>query len=81
MDEETDDTPNDAVVGETTSPPNVYRKSTSLGLVLPLYYYTKRSFYMGLVYRPMFVQFPKSTRFRYQHTASLDFGWRIRLSP
>lgn len=81
MDEETDDTPNDAVVGETTSPPNVYRKSTSLGLVLPLYYYTRRSFYMGVVYRPMFVQFAKSTRFRYQHTASLDFGWRIRLSP
>ena len=58
---------------------SVYRNSNSLGLVFPFYYYTKHSFYMGIVYRPMLLQFNQGTRFQYQHTASFDFGWRIRL--
>lgn len=58
---------------------SIYRQSNSLGLVLPFYYYTKRSFYMGIVYRPMLIQFDGKARFKYQHTMSFDFGWRIRL--
>lgn len=58
---------------------SIYRQSTSLGLAFSAYYYTNRSFYMGIVYRPMFVQFAGKTQFKYQCTASFDFGWRIRL--
>ena len=71
----TDDVPEEEVGRES-----VHRASKSLGLVVPLYYYTKRSFYMGLVYRPMIVQFTDRARFRYQHTASFEIGWRIRLA-
>ncbi len=61
--------------------PNIHRKSTSLGPIFPLYYLTRRSFYMGVVYRPMLLQFAHhKTDFRYQHTISFELGWRIRLS-
>ncbi len=67
---------------------SVFRKSNSLGLIIPLYYYGRRSFYMGLIYRPIFLQFADRTRFKYrntthwkyQHTISFEFGWRIRLA-
>ena len=70
-----DDVPEEEVRRESVS-----RSSNSLGFILPLRYYTKRSFYMGLVYRPMIVQFTDRARFRYQHTASFEIGWRIRLA-
>jgi hypothetical protein len=69
-----DDAPEEDVMRES-----VGRTSNSLGLVVPLRYYTKRSFHMGVVYRPMFVQFTDRARFRYQHTVSFELGWRIRL--
>ncbi len=59
---------------------NIHRTSHSLGFVFPVYYYTRRSFYLGMVYRPMLVQFAHGTHFKYQHTLSFDFGWRIRLT-
>ena len=59
---------------------NIYRTSHSLGFVFPVYYYTRRSFYLGMVYRPMLVQFAHGAHFKYQHTISFDFGWRIRLT-
>ena len=59
---------------------SVYRRSQSLGFVFPTYYYAKKCrFYLGMVYRPMFLQFSDKTSFTYQHTVSLDFGLRIRL--
>jgi hypothetical protein len=70
-----DDAPKEDVMRES-----VFRISNSLGLVVPLRYYIKRSFYIGLVYRPMIVQFADRARFRYQHTASFEIGWRIRLA-
>jgi len=59
---------------------NIHRTSHSLGFVFPVYYYTRRSFYLGMVYRPMLVQFAHGTHFKYQHSISFDFGWRIRLT-
>lgn len=58
---------------------SIYRHYQSLGLTLPFYYYTRKSFYMGMTYRPMFMQFADKTRFKYQHTLSIDLGWRIKL--
>ena len=51
----------------------------SLGLVFPAHYQTNSGFYFGLIYRPMLVQFSEKIRFQYQHTLSIDLGWRIRL--
>ncbi len=71
--------PDDATE-EEMSRESIHRVSNSLGLVVPLYYYTRRSLYMGLVYRPMIVQFADKARFRYGHTASFEIGWRIKLA-
>jgi len=59
--------------------PSIYRNSTSLGLVFPIHYYTYKGFYAGVIYRPMLLQFADKTRFRYQHTASIDIGYMLRL--
>ena len=69
----------DDATEEEVKQKSIYRHTNSLGFVLPVYYYTKHSFYFGVVYRSMFLQFTGKTRFTYQHTVSLDFGWRIRL--
>ncbi len=71
----------DDATEEEVSRESVYRHSTSIGLVIPIRYYTKQKFYMGFVYRPMFLQHTDKTRFKYQHTVSFDFGWRFRLNP
>lgn len=66
---------------EVIEPASIYRHSNAFGFVFPVYYYVTRSFYVGVVYRPMFLQFAGgTTRFVYQHTLSLDLGWRIRLT-
>lgn len=66
---------------ESVNQDNIHRSSNSLGLVFPFCYYIKRSFYLGLTYRPLLVQFAENTCFNYQYTISFEFGWRIRLSP
>ena len=59
---------------------NIYRRSASLGLIFPVYFYAPKSdFCIGLIYRPMLVQFHNGGRFVYQHTISVDIGWRVRL--
>lgn len=59
---------------------DAYRRSTSLGLATSAYYYTKRQFYIGAVYRPMLWRFDRrGAKFQYQHTFSIDLGWRFRL--
>lgn len=58
---------------------SVGRRSDSLGLVFRLYYYTRGTFHVGLSYRPTFVQFVNGTRYKYQHTASIELGFRIRM--
>ena len=55
------------------------RRSNSLGLVFRCHYYTRGTFHVGLSYRPTFVQFANGTRYKYQHTASIELGFRIRL--
>jgi hypothetical protein len=64
---------------EEINQPEIYRRSSALGLATSVYLYTRHSFYGGISYRPMLWQFTDKTRFRYQHTLSFDFGWRIKL--
>jgi hypothetical protein len=70
-----EDAPQELVEQESVS-----RQSHSLGLVFPVYYYSKKNFYCGFVYRPMLLQFIEEARWTYQHTVSFDFGWQIRLN-
>ncbi len=70
----------DDVPAEIAEQESIMRNSDSFGLVFPFYYYTKKSFYIGLIYRPMILQFADRTRWKYQHTISFEFGWRIRLA-
>lgn len=62
-----------------------YHYSHSLGFILPAYYYFEEEgkvsggSYIGLIYRPMFLQFSQTTGFKYQHTLSLSIGVTFRV--
>lgn len=55
-----------------------YRNANSLGLIFRFYYYPVDNFFLGLSFRPALLRFTDKTRFKYQHTASIEFGFRIK---
>ncbi|MFL1011491.1 hypothetical protein [Flavisericum labens] len=69
--------------GEDYMPPNQIGKSVSnqsLGLNLNTYYKIGRHLNIGIVYRPDFFMVNPSSKLKYQHSISLDFCWRWRIS-
>lgn len=53
-----------------------YRSSNALGVILRRYYYTRGSFFLGLSYRPTFIQFPggPDAGIRARQVSSSDSG-------
>lgn len=64
---------------------NPYRIETaeknhfSFGLPACVYFQTGRSFYIGLIYRPTLYRPSLPEKFKYEHSASIDFSWKIGL--
>lgn len=61
-------------VDETTALPEVTKRQASMGLHFSTYYRSRKSFRIGLVYRPSLIG-PNG----YEHVVSLDLGWTVRL--
>ncbi len=57
----------------------VTKQQLALGLALPVYYQLGRSFHLGFVYRPSFYRPGANQDFKYEHVASLDFCWKLKL--
>lgn len=53
--------------------------NNTLGLMFTGYWLTKKSFSLGVIYRPNFIRFNISPTFKYEHLISIDLAWRIRL--
>ena len=51
----------------------------TLGLMFTGYWLTKKSFSLGVIYRPSFIRLNVSPTFKYEHLISIDLAWRIRL--
>lgn len=64
---------------DTISTPSFNRqRHQALGLTLSGYYFTGRSFHLGLIYRPSFVRLYINPVYKYEHLISLDLAWKIR---
>jgi hypothetical protein len=61
--------------------PYVAQKYTdnTLGLMFTGYWLTKKSFSLGVIYRPNFIRLNATPTFKYEHLISIDLAWRIRL--
>lgn len=56
------------------------RKSgSSVGLTLDGYHQIGRHFYIGLIYRPTFLNINPDFKYRYEHLISMDFKVKLRL--
>ena len=51
----------------------------TLGLMFTGYWLTKKSFSLGIIYRPNFYRLNINPTFKYEHLISIDLAWRIRL--
>jgi hypothetical protein len=51
----------------------------TLGLMFTGYWLTKKSFSLGVIYRPNFIRLNTTPTFKYEHLISIDLAWRIRL--
>lgn len=64
---------------DTLSTPQFNReRHQALGLNLSAYYFTGRSFHLGLIYRPSFVRLYINPVYKYEHLISLELAWKIR---
>ncbi len=57
----------------------VTKSSNSIGLTLDGYHQIGKHFYLGLIYRPTFLNVNPDFDFKYEHLISLDFKWKFRL--
>ena len=53
--------------------------ANTLGLMFTGYWLTKKSFSLGVIYRPSFIRLNVNPTFKYEHLISIDLAWRIRL--
>ena len=60
-------------------PPDREYTDNTLGLMFTSYWLSKKSFGLGVIYRPNFYRLNASPSFKYEHLISIDFAWRIRL--
>ena len=55
------------------------KSSQSIGFTVNEYYQLGRHFFIGLIYRPSFIDIYPKTELKYEHLISLDFSWKFRL--
>lgn len=55
------------------------KRHQALGLEFSGYYFTGRSFHLGLTYRPSFARLYTDPVLKYEHLISVDLAWKIRL--
>lgn len=53
--------------------------SHNVGLYFPIYYQLGRYFYLGVSYRPNFIQISPKLSFNYEHMMSFNMAWKFRL--
>lgn len=58
----------------------VMKTSRSIGFTFNGYYQFGRFFYMGLIYRPTFLNIQPEVKLKYEHLISVDFMWKIKLT-
>jgi len=51
----------------------------SIGITLSGYFQFGKVFYLGLIYRPTFLNTAPVVEFKYQHLISVDFMWKLKL--
>ena len=57
----------------------VEKSNKALGLIFSSYYQTTSDFYIGIIYRPTFYRLNTEPIFKYEHSVSIDFTWKIPL--
>lgn len=57
----------------------ITRTSESLGFTVTGYHQFGELFFVGLIYRPTFLNVNPQVKFNYEHLISLDFAWKIRI--
>lgn len=55
------------------------KSSNSFGFTLDGYHQIGKRFYIGLIYRPTFLNVYPDVDFKYEHLISMDFRWKIRI--
>lgn len=58
----------------------VKKTSNAFGLVSSTYFQIIKSFYLGVIYRPTFYRLNIEPTFKYEHSISIDFTWKIPLN-
>jgi hypothetical protein len=66
----------DSIV-ETRAP--IKKNNQAIGITLNGYFQFGKVFYLGLIYRPTFLNTAPNFEFKYQHLISVDFLWKIKL--
>lgn len=62
-----------------TPAPPTREPATKSSFTVDGYYQVGKRFYIGLIYRPFFLNIYLDVDFKYEHLISLDFKWKIRL--
>ena len=57
----------------------VKKTNNAIGLVSSSYFQLTPTFHLGIVYRPTFLRPDIEPMFKYEHTISIDIGWKIRI--
>jgi len=51
----------------------------ALGLTFKGHYHIRKSFHLGFIYRPTYFRLKKGVAHKYEHIASIEILWRIKL--
>jgi hypothetical protein len=57
----------------------VKKTNYAFGLVFSTYFQLTPTFHLGIVYRPTFLRPDIEPTFKYEHTISIDIGWKIKI--
>jgi len=57
----------------------VSRNSQSFGIAISGYHQLRKHLFIGLTFRPSFLDIKPNLEFKYQHLISIDFCWKYRL--
>ena len=57
----------------------ITRKSQSIGITINGYHQLRKHLFIGLIYRPTFLNVKPTFEFKYQHLISFDFCWKFKL--
>lgn len=58
----------------------IKKTNNAFGLVYSTYFQITQHFHLGVIYKPSFYRLNSETTFKYEHSVSIDFAWKIPIN-